>query len=41
VALGATFRAAQKNAPEKGDALSFVGYTVLVLGLSVIIMLGR
>ena len=41
LALGATFRAAPKNAPEEGDAGAFIEYSSLVLFLVGIMMVAR
>ena len=41
LAVGATFRAIPKNAPEEGDAASFIEYTSLVLFLVGIMVVAR
>jgi Zn-dependent protease len=41
LALGATYRAWSKQAPEDGDAGAFVTYAGLTLGLAAIIVLGK
>jgi Zn-dependent protease len=41
LALGATFRAAPRQAPQEGDAVAFLEYTGLVLVLVVIVALGH